>query len=81
LEGLYDVSWSEVNPTVLAAAMADGSVALFDLKSPKVPVLMRKEHGRECSGVEWNAVSKDRFLSTAYDGTIKIVQIMVTSDS
>ncbi|PJF17337.1 Peroxisomal targeting signal type 2 receptor, partial [Paramicrosporidium saccamoebae] len=62
----------ESNPTVLAAAMADGTVAIFDLKVPSVPVVMRKEHQRECSGIDWNAVSKDRLLSTAYDGSIKI---------
>lgn len=75
-EGVYDIAWSEQHPDILAGALADGTVAIFDLNIPKVPTIVYKEHHREVSCVEWSAVTRDRFLSTSYDGTIKIWSVM-----
>lgn len=75
VEGLYDVSWSEVHADVLVTAVADGGVMLFNAKIPGRAVSGWREHRRETSCVEWNLVSRDEtFLSTSYDGTIKIWQ-------
>lgn len=73
VEGLYDLSWSESNPNVLVTAAADGGILLFDTKIPDRPISGWREHQREASCVEWNIVSRDdTFLSSSYDGTVKI---------
>ena len=35
-DGLFDVTWSEVNEAVLAVASGDGSVLIFDQSVPQV---------------------------------------------
>lgn len=38
------------------------------------------EHKREAFSVNWNPVTKDTFVSSSWDGTVKIVRIL-DSDS
>lgn len=56
---------------MLVAAAADGSVLLY---SGDRLVRQWREHGREVACVDWNMVSRDCFLTSAYDGTIKVVR-------
>ena len=40
-EGLFDCSWSERNPDVNVAASGDGSLQVWDLKNPKVNIILK----------------------------------------
>ncbi|KAK0735752.1 WD40-repeat-containing domain protein [Apiosordaria backusii] len=68
----YDLAWSEINENQCAVACGDGSIKLFDLNVPDFPVMNFHEHKRETFSVCWNPVTKDTFLSSSWDGTIKI---------
>jgi WD40 repeat protein len=72
-DALYDLAWSEINENQLIAAGGDGSLKLFDLGVDEFPVMNFHEHKRETFAVAWNPVSKDTFLSSSWDGTVKIV--------
>lgn len=73
-EGLYDCSWNEMNQNQLVTASADGSVCLWDLGAPdNLPVARwLQAHASEVSSVDWNFISKDRFLSSGWDGAVKL---------
>ncbi|KAK6591653.1 WD repeat domain-containing protein [Botrytis cinerea] len=74
-DSIYDLSWSESNENQVAVACGDGSVKLFDTAIPEpFPVANFHEHGREVFAVHWNLVSKDTFVSSSWDGTIKLVR-------
>ncbi|KAK0722235.1 peroxisome biogenesis factor 7 [Lasiosphaeria miniovina] len=71
-DALYDLAWSEINENQLAVACGDGSVKLFDLSVSDFPVMSFHEHKREAFSVNWNPITKDTFLSSSWDGTVKI---------
>ncbi|OAA47705.1 peroxisome targeting signal type 2 receptor [Metarhizium rileyi] len=56
----------------LIAAGGDGSLKLFDLAVDEFPVMNFHEHKRETFSVCWNPVTKDTFVSSSWDGTVKI---------
>lgn len=58
----------------LLAACGDGSVKLFDTSADNFPIQNFHEHKREVYAVSWNQITKDTFLSSSWDGTIKIVR-------
>lgn len=53
-------------------ACGDGSLKLFDLGVNDFPVMNFHEHKREAFSVCWNPVTKDSFLSSSWDGTVKV---------
>jgi peroxin-7 len=53
-------------------ASGDGSVKLFDCNLNDFPIQSWKEHNREVFSVHWNLVSKDHFLSSSWDGTVRV---------
>ncbi|KJZ79895.1 hypothetical protein HIM_00609 [Hirsutella minnesotensis 3608] len=71
-DALYDLAWSEINENQLVVACGDGSLKLFDLGVNDFPVMNFHEHKRETFSVCWNPVTKDTFLSSSWDGTVKI---------
>lgn len=71
-DSLFDTAWSEVHENQLLTAGGDGSVKLFDITLPEFPVQSWQEHAREVFSVHWNLVAKDTFLSSSWDGTVKI---------
>lgn len=79
-DSLFDTSWSETHESQLLAASGDGSIKLFDIALPhppnspeaNFPIASWHEHSREVFSVHWNLVAKDTFLSSSWDGTIKI---------
>ncbi|KAG7287891.1 hypothetical protein NEMBOFW57_007408 [Staphylotrichum longicolle] len=71
-DALYDLAWSEINENQLVVACGDGSLKLFDLATGDFPVMNFAEHKREAFSVCWNPIAKDSFLSSSWDGTIKI---------
>ena len=72
-DALYDLAWSEINENQLIVACGDGSLKLFDLGVDEFPVMNFHEHKRETFSVCWNPVTKDTFVSSSWDGTIKLV--------
>ncbi|KAM3065386.1 peroxisomal targeting signal 2 receptor [Clarireedia jacksonii] len=71
-DSMYDLSWSEANENQVITACGDGSIKLFDISLSQFPVRSWQEHGREVYSVHWNLVSKDTFVSSSWDGTIKL---------
>ncbi|CAI6089912.1 unnamed protein product [Clonostachys chloroleuca] len=71
-DALYDLAWSEINENQLVVACGDGSIKLFDLGVNDFPVMNFHEHKRETFAVCWNPVTKDSFVSSSWDGTVKI---------
>ncbi|KAK3943882.1 peroxisomal targeting signal 2 receptor [Diplogelasinospora grovesii] len=71
-DALYDLAWSEINENQLVVASGDGSIKLFDLGVDDFPVMNFHEHKRETFSVCWNPITKDTFLSSSWDGTVKI---------
>ncbi|KAG6014843.1 hypothetical protein E4U43_006051 [Claviceps pusilla] len=71
-DALYDLAWSEINENQLVVACGDGSLKLFDLGINDFPVMNFHEHKRETFSVCWSPVTKDSFISSSWDGTVKI---------
>ncbi|KAK3318496.1 WD40-repeat-containing domain protein [Apodospora peruviana] len=71
-DALYDLAWSEINENQLVVACGDGSIKLFDLGVNDFPVMNFHEHKRETFSVCWNPITKDTFISSSWDGTVKI---------
>ncbi|KAK0643608.1 peroxisome targeting signal type 2 receptor [Cercophora newfieldiana] len=71
-DALYDLAWSEINENQLAVATGDGSVKLFDLAVDQFPIMNFHEHKRETFSVAWNPIAKDTFISSSWDGTVKL---------
>ncbi|PHH69021.1 hypothetical protein CDD82_123 [Ophiocordyceps australis] len=71
-DALYDLAWSEINENQLVVACGDGSLKLFDLAVDDFPVMNFHEHKREAFSACWSPITKDTFLSSSWDGTLKI---------
>jgi peroxin-7 len=75
----YDLAWSEINERQLAVACGDGSIKLFDMGTNEFPIMNFHEHKRETFSVAWNPVTKDTFISSSWDGTVKVVSSSLLS--
>ena len=63
----------------MVVACGDGSIKLYDIGVAQgFPVMNFHEHKRETFAVYWNPVTKDSFVSSSWDGTIKIVSVIFT---
>lgn len=71
-DGLFDVAWSECHENQVVAASGDGLLKLFDTTVGQLPVRHWHEHSREVFCVNWNMIDKQTFLSSSWDGCIKI---------
>ncbi|XP_030465503.2 peroxisome biogenesis protein 7 [Syzygium oleosum] len=73
-DGVYDLAWSESHDSLLVAAVADGSVKLYDTALPAAgnPLRSLREHTREVQSVDYNPTRRDSFLSAAWDDTVKL---------
>ncbi|AET39314.1 Pex7p Ecym_4249 [Eremothecium cymbalariae DBVPG len=71
-DGLFDVAWNELHENQVLAAQGDGSLRLFDINLQKYPVAIFQEHEREVFSCNWNLIDKQTFLSSSWDGTVKI---------
>ncbi|XP_031494441.1 peroxisome biogenesis protein 7 [Nymphaea colorata] len=73
-DAIYDCAWCEDNDQLLVAAVADGSLKVYDLSLPPQsnPVRSFHEHSREVHAVDWNPVRKDSFLSASWDDSLKL---------
>ncbi|GMM32781.1 Pex7 protein [Saccharomycopsis crataegensis] len=71
-DGLFDLSWSEINENHVAASSGDGTIKLFDLHVGTYPVAVWNEHHKEVFSINWNLTDKSSFVSSSWDGTIKV---------
>jgi len=71
-DGLYDLAWSELHENQVVIASGDGSIKLFDITLNELPIRIWHEHGREVFSVDWSNTQKDRFVSSSWDGNLKI---------
>ena len=71
-DSLFDTTWSEAHENQILTASGDGSIKLFDITLDQFPIQSWQEHGREVFAVHWNLVAKDTFLSSSWDGSIRI---------
>lgn len=73
-DGVYDVAWSESHDSLLVAAVADGSLKIYDLSLPPTsnPIRSLREHSREVQSVDYNPVRRDSFISSSWDDSIKL---------
>lgn len=69
---LFDVAWNESQANQVLTAQGDGSLRLFDITLNQYPIAIFKEHEREVLSCNWNLVSKNKFVSSSWDGDIKI---------
>lgn len=71
-DGLFDVAWSEAHENQVAVSSGDGSIKIFDIMVPQFPIRNYKEHTKEVFSVNWNLVDKGNFISSSWDGTMKL---------
>ena len=69
---LFDLAWSEQHENQILTAGGDGSIKLFDISVGEFPIAGWQEHAREVFSVHWNLIEKATFLSSSWDGTVKI---------
>lgn len=72
-DGLFGLAWSESHENHVITANGDGSIKIFDIAlGQPFPIMQFKEHQREVFSIQNNLVDKHQFLSTSWDGFVKI---------
>ncbi|KAI8799388.1 WD40-repeat-containing domain protein [Cladochytrium replicatum] len=71
-DGMFDSAWSETHENQIATSSGDGSVKLWDVSLPDLPIRSWQEHKREVFAVNWNLVRKDTFITGSWDHSIKL---------
>ena len=76
-DALFDVSFVEIDPSLMVCASGDGSILVWSLAmNSSSPLLRLREHQREVWCVHWSeSRSNDALLSASADGTIKLWNI------
>ncbi|CCH58187.1 hypothetical protein TBLA_0A03890 [Henningerozyma blattae CBS 6284] len=69
---LFDLAWSEINPTQVLVAQGDGTLTLFDLTNKLQQIQIYKEHYSEVFSCNWNMLTRRTFISGSWDGKVKI---------
>jgi len=75
-DGVYDTAWCEDNEHLLATAMGDGTLKIFDWTQPAGPIMSLEEHTAEVYGVDWNLNQKNLISSAAWDQTVKVWDVV-----
>ncbi|XKL61652.1 hypothetical protein PGB90_001485 [Kerria lacca] len=72
-DGLFDVSWSECNPGIVATASGDGSLQLWNLTNRQFPLEVFREHSKEVYSIDWSQCRGEQLiLSASWDTSIKL---------
>ncbi|OBZ73882.1 Peroxisome biogenesis protein 7 [Grifola frondosa] len=79
-DGLYDLAWSEIHENQIVTASGDGSLRLWDIMLKDFPICVWQEHTREAFSVDWCNIKKDLFISSSWDGTVKLVFATCSTD-
>lgn len=75
-DGLFDLAWNESHENQCLVAQGDGSLRLFDIKLKDYPIAIYKEHEREVFSCNWNMIQKQLFVSSSWDGKVKVWSLM-----
>lgn len=75
-DGLFDLAWNESHENQCLVAQGDGSLRLFDIKLKDYLVAIFKEHSREVFSCNWNMIQKQLFVSSSWDGKVKVWSLM-----
>ena len=79
-DSLFDVAFSESHENQVAVASGDGSIKLFDTTlEGGFPIANWGEHKREVFCLSWNLVDKSGFVSSSWDGDVKLVRFLLSS--
>lgn len=70
-DAIFDCSWSELHPSVIALALANGKLMIINPDTAQ-PLLQYSAHSKEVSSVDWCSLKKNLVASASWDGTIKI---------
>lgn len=71
-DGLFDVAWSETDPSTVVSASGDGGLQLWTVGSKNAPVTLC-EHKKEVYSVDWSRARQEQLiLSASWDCTIKL---------
>lgn len=73
-DGIFDVAWSEIERGALVVGGGDGTVYRINFGDAKTAQITAPlyTHGREISSLDWCPLRQDKFLSTSWDGTIRV---------
>lgn len=71
-DGLFDVAWNELHENQVLVAQGDGSLRLFDTQLTDYPIAIFHEHEKEVFSCNWNLINKQLFVSSSWDGTVKV---------
>lgn len=74
-DGLFDVTWSELNASIVWTGSADGRLLVYDLDDSRPePIIVIKGHEKEIYNLEWNQVRIDApaVLTCSRDTSIRI---------
>lgn len=71
-DGIFDLAWSEVDREGLIVGGGDGKVYRVSLTGKAESVEVVYSHTKEISCLDWCPLRQDKFLSTSWDGTIKL---------
>lgn len=77
-DGIFDVAWSEVDRETLVVGGGDGKVYRVGMATGKTETCSIA-HSKEISSLDWCPLRQDKFLSTSWDGTIKLSLSQSTS--
>lgn len=70
-DAIFDYSWSELHPSVIALALANGKLAIVNPDTAQL-LLQYPAHSKEISSVDWCVLRKDLVVTASWDGTIKV---------
>ncbi|SCU90150.1 LADA_0F02168g1_1 [Lachancea dasiensis] len=71
-DGLFDVAWNELHESQVLVAQGDGTLRLFDIMLNDYPIAVFHEHSKEVLSCNWNLINKHLFVSSSWDGSIKV---------
>ncbi|CAH1374715.1 hypothetical protein MTP99_016033 [Tenebrio molitor] len=72
-DGLFDVVWSENNPSLVVSASGDGGLQLWNLTAPNTPPVTFWEHKKEVYSLDWSRTRQEQLiLSASWDCSIKL---------
>lgn len=71
-DAVFDCAWSELSPSIIAIALANGELLLHDLKSERLVSRYREQHSKEINSVDWNGLSQSLLCTASWDGTVRV---------
>lgn len=72
-DGLFDVVWSETDPSIVVTASGDGGLQLWNINNSSSAPSTFWEHKKEVYSLDWSRTRQEQLiLSASWDCTIKL---------